>query len=117
MEQYCQLAPVPEDDHIMFVVTFLKDQAALWWRFYHQGQNWGVHPPTWDQFLAALRLQFIPVNTSINAYDRLQRLSQKASVNAYNHEFWAIMLELPDMDDASCMDYYMRGLKENIRPF
>ena len=40
MEQYCQLAPVPENDCIMFVATFLKDQAALWWRSYHQGQNW-----------------------------------------------------------------------------
>ena len=27
------------------------------------------------------------------------------------------MLELPDMDDATRMNYYQKGLKENIRPF
>ena len=35
----------------------------------------------------------------------------------YNHEFRSIMLELPDMDQATRMNYYMKGLKENIRPF
>jgi hypothetical protein len=39
------------------------------------------------------------------------------SVNMYNHEFRAIMLELPDMDPATCMHYYLKGLKEGIRPF
>src|SRR4051812_35809513 len=76
-----------------------------------------VAAPDWEAFLTALRQHFIPVNTSISAYDRLQRLSQKTSVNAYNHEFRAIMLELPDMDDATRMNYYMQGLKESIQPF
>jgi hypothetical protein len=67
--------------------------------------------------MIAIRQQFVPVNTSISAYDRLQRLSQKTSVNAYNHEFRAIMLELPDMDQATRMNYYLRGLKDNLRPF
>jgi hypothetical protein len=38
-------------------------------------------------------------------------------VNAYNHEFRAVMLELPDMDQAICMNYYLRGLKDNLHPF
>ena len=117
MQQFCDLAPVPADDRIAFAATFFKDQAALWWRAYHQAQDWEAAAPNWNAFLTALRLQFIPVNTSISAYDRLQRLSQKASVNAYNHEFRAIMLELPDMDQATRMNYYMKGLKESIRPF
>ena len=117
MQQFCDLAPVPEDDRIAFAATFFKDQAALWWRSYYQTQDWTNAIPTWDAFLTSLRQQFIPVNTSISAYDRLQRLSQKTSVNAYNHEFRAIMLELPDMDSSTRMNYYMRGLKETIRPF
>ncbi len=90
---------------------------ALWWRSYHQTINWQNAAPNWDAFLTALRQQFVPVNTSISAYDRLQRLSQKTSVNAYNHEFRAIMLELPDMDQATRMNYYLQGLKDNLRPF
>ena len=107
MQQFCTLAPVPEADRIQFAATFFKDQAALWWRSYHQGINWQAAAPDWNGFLTALRQQFVPVNTSISAYDRLQCLSQKASVNAYNHKFQAIMLELPDMDQATCMNYYL----------
>jgi len=117
MQQFCELAPVPQADRINFAATFFKDQAALWWRSYYQTQNWLGAPPTWEAFLVTLRQQFTPVNTSISAYDRLQRLSQKASVNAYNHEFRALMLELPDMDAGTRMNYYMKGLKESIRPF
>ena len=114
MQQFCNLAPVPDNDRIPFAATFFKDQAALWWRSYHQSINWQTQAPNWDGFLTALRQQFIPVNTSISAYDRLQRLSQKTSVNAYNHEFRAIMLELPDMDQTTRMNYYLRGLKDNL---
>jgi hypothetical protein len=117
MQQYCELAPVPDDDRIRFAATFLKDQAALWWRSYYQTINWQAAAPNWDGFVTALRQQFIPVNTTISAYDRLQRLSQKTSVNVYNHEFRAIMLELPDMDQATRMHYYLEGLKDNLRPF
>ena len=117
MQQYCALAPVPQDDRIIFAATFFKDQAALWWRSYYLSVDWVNAAPNWEGFLAALRQQFVPVNTAISAYDRLQRLSQKASVNAYNHEFRAVMLELPDMDQATRMNYYLRGLKDNLRPF
>jgi hypothetical protein len=117
MQQYCNLAPVPEADRINFAATFFKDQAALWWRSYYLSIDWAHAAPNWDGFLTALRQQFVPVNTTISAYDRLQRLSQKASVNAYNHEFRAVMLDLPDMDQATRMNYYIRGLKDNLRPF
>jgi hypothetical protein len=117
MQQYCDLLPVPLQNRIAFAGTFFKDQAALWWRSYHQKTDWVNAAPTWEQFLEATRRHFTPVNTTISAYDRLQRLTQKTSVNAYNHEFRTIMLELPDMDAATRMNYYTRGLKENIRPF
>jgi Ty3 transposon capsid-like protein len=117
MQQFCTLAPVPEHDRVTFAATFFKDQAALWWRSYYQTQDWQINPPNWGTFLVAMRGQFTPVNTSLSAYDRLQRLSQKASVNSYNHQFREIMLELPEMDAASKMNFYMRGLKESIRPF
>ena len=117
MQQFCILAPIPEAGRIQFAATFLKDQAALWWRSYYQTIDWQNAAPNWNRFLVAFRQQFVPVNTAISAYDRLQHLSQKASVNAYNHEFRAIMLELPDMDQATRMNYYLRGLKDNLRPF
>jgi hypothetical protein len=117
MTQFCELALIPEADRIQFAATFFKEQAALWWRSYHQATDWQNHAPNWDGFLTALRQQFVPVNTSISAYDRLQRLAQKTSVNAYNHEFRAVMLELPDMDQATRMNYYLRGLKDHLRPF
>jgi hypothetical protein len=87
MQQFCTLALVPNADHVTFAATFFKDQAALWWQAYYQTQDWQAAPPTWDVFLTSLCQQFTLVNTSVSAYDQLQRLSQKASVNAYNHKF------------------------------
>jgi hypothetical protein len=54
--------------------------------------------------------------TLISTSAPAQRLSQKTSVNAYNHEFRTIMLELPNMDPATRLNYYQRGLKDSIRP-
>src|SRR3954464_14308814 len=117
MEQFCALAPVPDAKRIPFAATFFKDHAALWWRSYYRSIDWAANAPNWAAFLVALRQQFTPVNTALSAYDRLQRLSQKFAINDYNHQFRAIMLELPDMDQATRMDYYLKGLKDSIRPF
>jgi hypothetical protein len=53
MQKYCDLLPVPQENHIAFAGTFFKDQAALWWRSYHQTQDWQNAAPTWEQFLEA----------------------------------------------------------------
>ena len=54
MQQFCVLAPIPEADRIQFAATFLKDQAALWWRSYHQTIDWQNAAPNWNVFLVAL---------------------------------------------------------------
>jgi hypothetical protein len=54
MQQFCTLAPVPDDQHVTFAATFFKDQAALWWQAYYQTQDWEANPPTWDAFLLAM---------------------------------------------------------------
>jgi type II secretory pathway pseudopilin PulG len=117
VEQFCELAQVPDEDRIRIAAGFLQDQAALWWRDYYRSIDWVNNAPTWAAFILVARAHFNPVNTTVSAYDRLQRLSQKTSVNTYNHEFRGIMLELPDMDAATRMNYYIRGLKEHLRPF
>ena len=87
MDEYCELTQIHIDERVRFAATYLKDQANLWWRSYKTTLDWATEAPTWEQFTTVLRRQFIPVNTTISAYDRLQRLSQKTSVNQYNHEF------------------------------
>lgn len=117
MEQYCELLPVPEANRIAFTATFLKDNAALWWRSYFQSIDWnGANAPDWNEFLAAIRQQFVPVNTTHSAYDRLHRLKQHTSVNQYNHAFREIMLELPHIDAATKLHFYIQGLKDHVRP-
>ena len=54
MQQFCTLTPVPEADRIQFAATFFKDQAALWWRSYHQSIDWQHAAPDWDGFLIAI---------------------------------------------------------------
>ena len=117
MQQYCNLLPVPVENCIPFAATFFKDNAALWWRSYYMSIDWnGADLPNWDGFLEALRLQFVPVNTQIGAYDHLHHLTQCTSVNQYNHDFCTIMLDLPNLDEATHLNFYIQGLKDNIHP-
>ena len=116
VQQFFDLSQVPNEDRIQLAASWFKDHAAIWWQEYHQNINWTLQPPTWEEFLQAIRAYFVPVNTSLNAYDRLQRLHQKTSVHHYNHEFRMLMLELPQMDAATRLHCYLRGLKDNIRP-
>lgn len=113
MEQYCRLLLVPEAQWIPFASTFMKDNAALWWRSFSKSMT--GQEQTWEEFVTALTRQYVPVNNTINAYDRLRRF-QRTSVQQYSHEFRALMLELPDMDPTTRLNYYTQGLKEHIRP-
>ena len=117
VEQFLTLSNVPLQNHIQITASFLEDKAGNWWRSYYRSKDWTNAPPTWAEFLTAACKNFIPVDNLVGAYDCLQCLSQRTSVATYNHEFQALMLELPDMDYATCMNYYEKGLKDHICPF
>ena len=72
MDEYCELTQIPIDERVRFAATYLKDQANLWWRSYKTTIDWAIDAPTWEQFTTILRRQFVPVNTTISIYDRLQ---------------------------------------------
>jgi hypothetical protein len=119
MEQYCHLLPVPVENRIIFSATFFRDNAILWWRAYYRTIVWEgpqANIPDWNEYVTALRQQFVPVNIAVNAYDRLRRLTQRTSVNQYSHDFRSIMLDLPEMDQATRLNFYIQGLKDNICP-
>ena len=54
MECYCQLLPVPADDHVSFAGTFLKDHAAMWWQTTYQEIEAQPQATRWDRFTESL---------------------------------------------------------------
>jgi hypothetical protein len=116
-QQYFALVPVPEDQQAFFAATFFKDNAALWWQSWVNAQ-FIVHgqpaQANWDEFAAAVRGQFKPVNADRIARERLANLRQTTSVAAYTHTFRTILLDLPNMNEADRLFAYIRGLKKEV---
>ena len=114
MDRYCQLLLVLIPNHVSFAGTFLKDHAAMWWRTIYTEIEAQPEEDQWTQFIAGLKNQFQPINTSETARTRLDQLKQKTSVRLYNSDFREIMLQLPDMHEADRIHSYIKGLKPAI---
>ena len=63
----------------------------------------------------ALLKMFKPVNSVKSARDKLHNLRQVSSVLKHNYEFRQLLIEINDMGAADQLDYYVRGLKRQVR--
>jgi hypothetical protein len=86
----------------------------MWWRTIYTEIEAQPEEDRWTQFIAGLKNQFQPINTSETACTRLDQLKQKTSVRLYNSDFREIMLQLPDMHEADRIHSYIKGLKPAI---
>ena len=111
MGRYCHLLPVPEANRVAFAGTFLKGHAAMWWRTACEQIEQQPAGAQWDLFIAGLRAQFQPVNTTKTARTKLDNIKQRTSVLAYNTEVSEIMLQIPDMHEEDRIHAYLKGLK------
>lgn len=71
--------------------------------------------PTFDDLAAELRSRYQPLNASVSARQRLDKLTQTGSVSAYNSIFLKIVTEIPDMDGGSRLHHYTKGLKQTAQ--
>jgi hypothetical protein len=105
LHQYFALVPIPVERQPFFAATFFKENAALWWRSWveaqHRDQDNNIHV-TWDQFTAAVRAQFRPINAERIAREKLASLRQTTSV------------DITEMSEADRLFSYIRGLKKEI---
>lgn len=112
LEQYFNLANIPEDKKVPFAVSFLQESALDWFRGLEeavQGQ-----PISWKQFKDQAFKRYRPVQASDTARAILFTLRQTGSVQGYYDAFYRQIQMINDMAEADRVSFFMRGLRRNI---
>lgn len=73
-----------DDIRIKYAALSLTGNAASWWYVMVQSSN---IPTTWNEFVEAVRQEFIPRDSQRRARDKLRALSHKISVSSFLDEF------------------------------
>lgn len=100
-----------EGVRVSFASTLMKGTAAQWWYMLVQS---GQAPGNWNEFLAKVRLEFIPQDSVDRARDKLRSLRQKTSVLAYLNEFRNIVMVIPGISPDEKLDKFVSGLKPDV---
>jgi Ty3 transposon capsid-like protein/Zinc knuckle len=98
---------------IYYAANQLRGTASNWYfaqRRIH-GDAW-EQQLTWPYFVSLLTTQFKPVDFDLLLRDKLDRLRQTSSVDAYTNVFMDTVSQLPDMSEKDKLHRYLRGLKE-----
>lgn len=115
MELYFQLIRVNHgQDQLLYALSLLRGDAQLW---YSQKKIYEAEelPQNWDDFKVLLRKEFVPINSVIQARDKLASLVQGGSVTNYINEFRRLKLQIPDLSQGDALDRFIRGLAKVIR--
>jgi hypothetical protein len=76
----------------------------------------GVVPDTYAKFQAALRLRFQPVTSEETARSKLLVITQgRSTIHEYTSAFSALVAAIPDVDAATQLHLFLRGLQESTR--
>jgi hypothetical protein len=102
---------------VTYAASFLKDSALNWWLRCQQEVAAGKRRPfaSWAAFKKEFIDMFTPVKPDYDARNKLDRLMQTRSVFDYASRFNTLMLELPNMDEADRVHFFIKGLKPEIR--
>ncbi len=103
----------PDDaSRIKFAVAYLHGPAVHWWDKEPSRAAIG----SWDEFLAALRKRYRPVQASMLARQRLDKLRQRTgqSVNAYANQFQMTLQPIADMSAADQVHHFVNGLLPTV---
>lgn len=101
-----------EMEKIILATGLLRGAALSWWRSVELAPN---PPITWEDFRGRLKEAFQPINPVETARDRLARLRQTTSANAYATIFRNVTLEIPGITDDEKKDRFIRGLKRRTQ--
>jgi len=115
MELYFQLVRATHgQDQLLYALSGLRGDAQLSYsqkRMYEAEQL----PQDWHDFKVLLRKEFVPINSVIQARDKLASLVQGGSVTDYINEFRRLKLQIPDLSPGDALDRFVRGLVKVIR--
>ena len=111
MDDFLEAAYLPPLLETKMAISKLTSTAHIWWR---TQESQGTAPQTWNLLKTALRLRFTPPAFSSMIRDKLDDLSQTASVIAYNNAFNKLVMQIPDMNKGEIEHRYLKGLKRPI---
>lgn len=115
MDLYFQLVKISNgQDQLLYALSLLRSDAQLW---YSQMKAYEMEqlPQDWCDLKVLIRKEFIPINSVIQARDKLASLVQTGSVTSYINEFRRLKLQIPDLSHGDALDRFVRGLAKMIR--
>ena len=89
-------------------MAYLHGPAVHWWA----GEPNKANINTWANFITTLRDRYRPVQASMMARQRLDKLRQRTgqSVNAYANQFQITLQPISDMSAADQVHHFVNGL-------
>lgn len=117
VKDYFSLVNMTDDESkVRLAGTLLRGNAATWFRAV-RGED--ARPEdritTWARFESELCANFMPLNSTKVARDKLAALTQTGAVRDYVREFRTIILDIPRMSEDEKLDRFTRGLKRYLR--
>ncbi|KAF9280690.1 hypothetical protein BGZ74_002553, partial [Mortierella antarctica] len=119
-ERFCNLAKVDDtgQDRILYTGILMTDAASRWYdqlgTITEATINGQMLSP-YQVFQYKFRQRFVNVNDAEDAFDQLQDLRQKRSVNEYVTLFERYHNRLNNFDDIDAIHFFHGGLKPEIR--
>lgn len=114
MDSYLELARVSEDQRVKMVGSYLKEHAALWFKYvYEESMRQGV-ALTWPSLRAQFLARFRPIDSGKTARVAIASLRQFGSVQQYCNLFQQYITQVSDMAEADKIFAFQRGLKQHI---
>ena len=118
LEQYYKATGVvSEEQQVAYATTLLRDTAADWWRGLTMAATAARVPAvvSWDDFKSKITAHFQPIHEEDFARQLIRSLKQQRTVRDYTQRFQEIVLQIPTMDERSKVDYFIAGLKQDVR--
>ena len=102
---------------ILIAATGFRENAAVWWEHVVKELAENLRPKmeTWEDFEAAVKSEFQPLDSIQIARDKLADLIQTTSVTTYIGIMRDLALQIPDLSKGDLLHKFKRGLKPNIR--
>lgn len=99
---------------IDFALVHMSGAAAAWWTGLPADKKSAIR--SWEDFTAALRARFRPVQGAMLARQRLSKIRQRGgqTVGQFAHLFQTTLLPITDMSDADQVHRFVSGLLPHL---
>nr|ABC94893.1 polyprotein [Oryza australiensis] len=118
IEKKLTLVRVREADRVVFATNQLEGPASDWWDTYKETRAEDAGEPTWEEFTAAFRENFVPAAVMRMKKNEFRRLRQgNTSVQEYLNKFTQLArYATSDLaDEEEKIDKFIEGLNDELR--